>query len=97
MVAVIPPPGSRIRAARSVSEASNAEECAMGDRQKHDLAYAISFRIFELLGDQIPADLRRDTLEEFYAISKDEIDTHDRLAARQEARLKPIGRSKEGG
>jgi hypothetical protein len=69
----------------------------MGDRQKHDLAYAITWGVFELTRDRVPSDEQRDFFDEVYTLTRNEIDIHDRLAARQEARLKPVRRVEEGG
>jgi hypothetical protein len=41
----------------------------------------------------VPADLRRDTFDEFYSICQNEIEIYERARAKQEARL----RQPEGG
>jgi hypothetical protein len=62
----------------------------MHDRQKHDLCFAIAWRVLELVKPLLPEHDHRDFMQEVLEITRQEVENYERARARQEARLRPV-------
>ena len=63
----------------------------MHNRQQHDCAFAIAWRVLETIKPLIREEEQRDAVEEFYLIAQQEVERYEQAKARQEARLRPMG------
>jgi hypothetical protein len=55
----------------------------------HDAAFAIAFRMLELMRSSIPDHAHQESMAEFYEIARQEVGHYERARAQQEARLNP--------
>jgi hypothetical protein len=63
----------------------------MHDRQQHDFAHAVAWRVVELFRPLLRGEEAREAYAEAYEIAIQEIRNYLAAAARQEQRLRPTG------
>jgi hypothetical protein len=61
-------------------------------RLTHDAVFAIAWRLLEVIKPLLREEEWRDFLEEAMLVAQQEIERYEEAKARQEARLKPLGR-----